>query len=278
MKTLYPDHQVAIHGAPRSGTTWLGQLFNAHENVAYRYQPLFSHAFRGQVNEASGQAEWQSFFQRLAQTTDDFVLQRGDAKLAQSQPSFTKAEPTHLIYKEVRFHHLLPVLLRQMPNLRLVAIVRDPRDVIASWVAAPREFKPEWDVQEQWRAAPAKNAGLQENWYGFERWMELTRLFLSLCEQYPQRVRLVRYEDLLTAPGQTLGSLFEFCGLSMSVQVEQFIQASTSRNDGEAYGVYRSHDQLVAQRRSLPVQIEQEVCEKLTGTPLEAFLRVGGAH
>lgn len=273
MNTEFPEHLIAIHGAPRSGTTWLGQLFNAHESVAYRYQPFFSHALRGRVSEASQQGEWQAFFRQLAQTTDDFVLQRGEAKLARSQPYFSKATSTHLVYKEVRFHHLLPALLRQMPTLRLVAIVRDPRDVIASWLAAPREFKPEWDVLDEWRGAPSKNVGQEENWYGFERWMELTRLFLHLREHYPQRVRLVRYEELTAAPRQILDELFEFCSLPMTAQVEQFIQASTSRDDGEVYGVFRAHDRLGSQRRALPAQIAREISAQLEGTPFATFLR-----
>ena len=41
---------AGIHGAPRSGTTWLGQLFNSHPAVKYCYQPFFSHAFRGRAD------------------------------------------------------------------------------------------------------------------------------------------------------------------------------------------------------------------------------------
>lgn len=270
--SLAPEHQVAIHGAPRSGTTWLGQLFNAHESVAYRYQPFFSHAFRDRVDEASRRADWLEFFQQLLQTSDDFVLQRGEVRLARSQPSFVKASVTHLVYKEVRFHHLLPTLLREMPALRLIAIVRDPRDVIASWLAAPREFRPEWSVLGEWRGAPSKNAGMQENWYGFDRWMELAGLFLHLQQAYPHRVRLVRYEDLIAAPLQALEAHFAFCGLRVTKQVEQFVWDSTSQDDGETYGVHRAHD-LLGARRPLPGQIEREICAQLEGTPLATFLR-----
>ena len=34
---------VAIFGVPRSGTSWLGQIFNSSPMVAYRFQPLFSY-------------------------------------------------------------------------------------------------------------------------------------------------------------------------------------------------------------------------------------------
>ena len=48
---------VAIHGAPRSGTTWLGQIFNASPRTQYRYQPLFSYRFKGQLQPTSSASE-----------------------------------------------------------------------------------------------------------------------------------------------------------------------------------------------------------------------------
>ena len=44
---------IAIFGAPRSGTTWLGQLFNSSPNTLYRYQPLFSYEFKDYLSESN---------------------------------------------------------------------------------------------------------------------------------------------------------------------------------------------------------------------------------
>src|SRR5690606_6469057 len=191
---------IAIHGAPRSGTSWLGQVFNSHPQVQYRYQPLFSYAFKGRVGAHSSRQEFLDLFADLATTEDDFVLQRGKAALAGYQMSFPKAEPTHLVYKEVRYHGVLERMLDEVSEARLVAIVRDPRDVIGSWLKAPREFQPGWNIANEWRDALSKNAGKEENWYGFSRWKELARLFDSLAGRHPDRVLVVRYEELLAAP------------------------------------------------------------------------------
>ena len=56
---------IAIHGAPRSGTSWLGQLFNSSPQVAYRYQPFFSYAFRGRIDTGSDVASLRGFFADL---------------------------------------------------------------------------------------------------------------------------------------------------------------------------------------------------------------------
>ena len=37
---------VAIHGVPRSGTSWIGEIINSSPNVLYKFQPLFSYALK----------------------------------------------------------------------------------------------------------------------------------------------------------------------------------------------------------------------------------------
>lgn len=264
------DNIIAIHGAPRSGTSWLGQLFNSSENVAYRYQPFFSHAFRGRLDEHTSAPELHRFFVDLLATNDDFVLQTENGRLSAEAPRFEKAAITHLIYKEVRFHHLLPNLLAMQPQLKVVGIVRDPRAVLASWVRAPREFDPTWSLLEEWRNASRKNAGLEENWFGYERWKQLTKCFLRLTAQYPERFRLMRYEDLIRDPGSCLRALFDFCGLTFGEQTRRFLAESTSRDDGDAYGVFRRHD--APRAAAIDTGIGDWIADDLCGTPLSQFL------
>jgi hypothetical protein len=66
-------HKVAIHGVPRSGTTWLGEIINSSPKTAYRYQPLFSYAHKDFLTNASTKTEINEFFIRLLQCEDDFV-------------------------------------------------------------------------------------------------------------------------------------------------------------------------------------------------------------
>jgi hypothetical protein len=264
------DNIIAIHGVPRSGTSWLGQLFNSSENVAYRFQPFFSHAFRGRVDEHTGALELQRFFADLLATNDGFVLQAENGQLSAEAPQFEKAAITRLVYKEVRFHHLLPHMLAMQTRLKAIGIVRDPRSVLSSWVRAPREFDPSWSLVGEWRHAPHKNAGLEETWFGFARWKQLTECFLGLTEQYPERFRLVRYEELIQDPESSVRALFDFCGLTFGNQTRRFVAESTSRDDGDAYGVFRRHEAPRA------VGIDALICDRiageLRGTPLFRFL------
>ncbi len=262
---------IGIHGAPRSGTSWLGQLFNSHPQVAYRYQPFFSFAFRGQLDETSSPQDMDHFFDQLLVSDDAFVNQTGNARLARRQPDFVKTEPSHLVYKEVRFHDLVAPILAACPQSRFIGIIRDPKAVLASWWAAPREFSAEWKLRDEWRWARKKNEGHAENWYGYERWKELANLLMSLSEQHPAQLKIVRYEDLTAEPEATLTQLFHFCGLELCSQTRQFLEDSTTQADDDPYGVYRKHHDLERNRR-LPDEISEEIDADLATTPLEQFL------
>lgn len=264
---------IAIHGAPRSGTSWVGQLFNSNEHVAYRYQPLFSYAFKNTVNRDSDAAEWRSFFDRLLVTQDDFVLQRGAAALAGYELEFPKLEITHLAYKEVRYHEVLQNLLSRLPTVRGIGIIRNPCAVIHSWLHAPREFRQEWDILSEWKYAPEKNRNKPENWYGFEKWKELAYLFSTLAERFPGRFRIVRYEELLASTETVLADMFGFCGLQLTPQVVEFIQTSRRQDDGQSYGVYRRHSsEMSPWKKNLDSRIADAIKREIADTKLEQYL------
>lgn len=274
MKDSPVDHVIGVHGAPRSGTTWLGQLFNSSPQVAYRYQPFFSHAFRGRIDMGSDNLDVERFMRDLLSSEDPFVLQTGKGNISARELRFDKGDLTHLVYKEVRFHHLLPLLLEALPASRYIGIIRDPRAVLSSWFRAPREFRPEWSPSREWRNAGRKNDGLEENWYGFERWRELACLFLDLQQAHPGRFEVVRYEDLARAPLETVRSLFGFCGLPLRAQTERFVQASTTSDDGDPYGVHRSLGQAHA-LATLPDGVDEAIRSELEGSRLSRFLDDG---
>ena len=122
--------KAAVFGVPRSGTTWLGELMNSHPELIYRFQPLFSYEFKSALDEDSTTEEINLFYKQIREASSDFVL-RG-REFAKS------ARPAGVLFKEVRYLHLIPLLLRS--GVRVVFIRRHPVDVLNSWYQAPREF------------------------------------------------------------------------------------------------------------------------------------------
>ena len=125
---------------------------------------------------------------------------------------------THVVYKEVRDHHILENMMHQLDDTLLVAAIRSPLGAINSRSACPASFARTWDGQEieEWRFADKKNAGKPEEFNGYEKWKEATRLFMRLHNRYPNRVHLLHYSRLLRDPVTETERLFGFLNLQVS--------------------------------------------------------------
>jgi hypothetical protein len=239
---------VAIFGCPRSGTSWLGQLYNSQEAVLYRYQPLFAYEFKDWFGvHGLTLPALARFHVALAEAKSDFVL-------TDLRPP-KHAAPTHLVWKEVRFHRLMAPLMDLPGGLdRLVYLYRRPEDVLNSWYQAPKEFRAGQDIFAEYLYAPSKNIDPSE-FNGFAKWKESMQLALSLRARHPGRVKLVSYERLRAEPLIELQRLFDDVGLALTPQVREFAALSTSRQDDGAYSVFRSERTPMR----LPAAIADEV-------------------
>jgi hypothetical protein len=222
---------LALFGCPRSGTSWLGQIFNSAPDVAYRYQPLFSYEFKDWFGRhGASAASIAAFHAALAGASSPFVLQA-------LQPAKTRA--TSLVWKEVRYHQWMAPLLEQRGLDALVYLVRAPVDVINSWYLAPREFRAGQDIHAEYIDAPSKNTAPCE-YNGLARWKQSLAMAIELKRRFPDRVHLVGYERLRDSPAAQVRALFDRVGLAVTPSVLAFLADSTSRRDDDAYSVFRS--------------------------------------
>lgn len=229
---------VALFGVPRSGTSWLGQIFNSSEYVAYRYQPIFAYSFPLTIGKDSNEEDINNFHLELLKTEDPFVCQKKNIS-GNKTPEFNKREMTHLVWKEIRHLEIMDHLIANS-DTQIIGIVRHPCGVIKSWMRAPKEFDDSWDIMEEWRFAKKKN-NTKHDYYGFEKWIEASEQMLNLYDKFPSRLTLVTYEDLLNATVVETKKLLEFCDLPFSNQVENFINESTSKSSDDPYDVYRNN-------------------------------------
>lgn len=271
---MLPFRVASIHGAPRSGTSWLGQIFNSHPDVAYRFQPLFSYRFKELIKPESSQEEIEHFLQDLYAVEDDeFIFQtRQQDRGAHPVGLFKAARPSLLVMKEVRYHYLIETLLRQVEGIKVIGIVRNPCGAVNSWLKTPREFKPEWNAAAEWRNAQAKNQGRREEYYGFEKWKELARLFLRLEKDRPDAFYLLRYETLVIHTEAETAKLFAFCGLDFPPQVQAFLSASHAREVEDPDTVFRTSDVAERWKSELDPSIRDAILRDLEGGDLAVFL------
>ncbi|MGM0477965.1 MAG: sulfotransferase domain-containing protein [Bacteroidota bacterium] len=254
--------KIAVHSVPRSGSSWLGSIFDSHPNVAYRFQPLFSYSHKGMLTPASSNFAIEDYFNQILHTSDNFVLQK-TAKKDNKVPTFLKNNKTHIIYKEVRYHHILENLLIQEKEIKVIGLIRSPFAVINSWLNAPKEFRIDldWKIQEEWRYAPKKNMNKPEEFNGYEKWKEVCFLFLRLKKNYPNQFYLISYDDLLTDTTNEIKQLFEFCNLEYKQQTDTFLKDSTSSQSNDAYSVFKKKKNDNGWKKTLPRFIEKTIKE-----------------
>ena len=264
--------KIAIHGVPRSGTTWLGSIFDSSPNVAYRYQPLFSYTHKSFLDENSSSEKIDLFFNNILNSNDDFVMQKEAIKNG-LVPIFEKKNITHIVYKEVRYHHILHNLLEKDKNIKIIGIVRNPKSVLSSWYNAPKEFKKsEWNLNEEWEFAPKKNQNRKEEFNGYHKWKEVTENFLFLKKRFGDRFYLLKYKDLLDDTINVVNELFNFCDLPITKQTLDFIHQSQQFDKShEAYSVFRSNQTDDKWKNILPEDIIKKIDDDLTGSVLEQF-------
>lgn len=263
---------IVIAGAPRSGTSWLGQIFDSCQNIAYRFQPFFSHTFKDRVNEESSHEEFRRFFRDIYESDDPFLLQT-NRRVGGEYPVFEKKKSEQrLAFKTCRYQYMLPTMLQLFPQLQVVAIVRHPCAVLASWCKTPSEFPPNADFKKEWRFGACKNQGRPEGFFGFNKWRELAWLYLDLQVAFPTRVKLISYKNLVDTPFDTTQALFQFLELNYMDSTTNFLGQCHTEHQESAFAVFKSKTVRDAWREELPLDIQRAVERELKGTTLEQFL------
>lgn len=218
-----------IVGHPRSGTTLLAAMMDRHPEVAVPPEtevltprvrrPLEAAIRAGRppqdpiargVFEALGidAAEfWRSGPpQDLKSLTTELLeaYRKGCGK-----PRVGEKTPLHLRHADT--------LLRWFPHSRMICVVRDGRDAIASAMKLPHHRQP-----AVWHAV---------------NWLRDSRAARRLAASRPDRFRCVRFEDLVGEPAAVLPALCEFIGVEFDPTQLDHTRATGVRLANEAWKV-----------------------------------------
>jgi hypothetical protein len=148
-----------------------------------------------------------------------FLRTWADAKV---RPIMGEKTPAHLAYVDT--------LLEWFPDGRVVHMIRDPRAVYVSdlrrrrnrvtrpysWFAKLPGLLPLIILLQTsvvWRGAVARHSSYQK--------------------RYPERYRLVRFEDLVRQPDETLGALYAFLGVALPANPTDVSVTSRGFSEGE---------------------------------------------
>ncbi|XP_028441598.1 carbohydrate sulfotransferase 6 [Perca flavescens] len=181
---------------------------------------------------------------------------------------------SHVVLKEVRFFELeslYPLLQDPSLDLRIIHLVRDPRAVVRSREESAKAFVSDNAVVLEQRSIPAAEVQYQVM-------QEICRSHVRINERailkpppfLKGRYKIVRYEDVARNPLQEITAMYDFVGLEMTRQLEEWIYRVThGKGKGskkEAFKITSRNAADVSQawRSTMPhnkVRRIQEVCK-----------------
>ena len=207
-------HQlVFLVGCPRSGTTYLQQLLASHpkiktgqESYLFNFIAPLRYQWRTQVANLEkaprGGAGLPCYFEE-----DQFIKALQDFLFDLLQPMLQPLSGDEIFLEKTPRHALhLDDIHALLPKARLIHLVRDPRDVVASLLAAHRSWGRHW--------APGNATAAARLWCEFVNSVKVSAQDIPSDLFYQ-----IRYEDLLADPRQILLDLGKFLDLRWADEI-----------------------------------------------------------
>jgi hypothetical protein len=222
------ENLVFIVGCPRSGTTWVQRLLSRHPRVVTGQESnLFNDSIGlqlrrwrwGLATRERGGVGLVCYFteSELLELLRDFMaklLQRMLEPLSADQ-IFVDKTPDHALY--------VAEILELLPASRIIHVIRDPRDVVASLLAASRT----WASESSWAPRYA--------WAAARTWMKSVNTVRKASRAADARSFLeLRYEELHRSPVENLRRVADFMGLTWSEEeMLAAVEATRFRSAGD---------------------------------------------
>jgi hypothetical protein len=209
---INPENIVWILGSPRTGSTWLGEILGEPRGHALWKEPFFGVVLGFRNNLANRGYVDSGQFVLGEPHRDVWIRSMRNLFLDVGRAKFPNISPRHyLLIKEPNGSLSAPLIMEAFPESKLVFLVRDPRDVVASLLDAAK--KGSWYGYDRYEASVAdalRSGGLASSEHRSEDGFveQLAKNYVAnvsavreAYEGHPEEARiLVRYEDLRANP------------------------------------------------------------------------------
>ena len=224
------DNLVFIVGAPRSGTTWLQRLLSCHPQIRTGQE---SKLFRWYIAPQLRMWRMENSREEKAETAtgrggtglscylreDEFLVILKEYLAALLRPMVGSLQSGELFVEKSPSHALcIPEIKYLLPNSRFIHVLRDPREVVASLLAASRTWGSAWAPHE------ATNAAVL--------WKEHVMAVRMAAKQLTKKDLLeIRYEQLWSEPAANLRRVAEFLNIAWNdVAIAEAIAKNAATN------------------------------------------------
>lgn len=261
MHLLAQHPQIVVHQVYpyelRAFTYWMEMLLNSIPTDPFSKRPFIESLDTSQLRYWLGRI----YIERLA-----FFCQQGvEAIYQQIAKMQDKSEPVY--FAEKNLPSLIPMLMWELyPQAREIFLIRDLRDIVCSA-----------------RAFSAKH-GYKDFGYQFVTndeeyiwWLrQVAMVFLESWQQRADKAILIRYEDLILYPVETLTTIFSYLGLDHTPSKVQNIIQKAEKAAQESFELKNHRTSLNPKasiqrwRHELNPRL-QKVCQEAFGDFLKEF-------
>ena len=296
---------IIVLAFPRSGSTFLGEIFNHHPAVFYLFEPI------GQV---------QTLFNKNSILEFDFLSPSYQNMVFKAfedinNCKFARDIYTRFVSWQNKRHRLAlgsPLCFRngtstvceKLNTRQFEYICKNNYTVLAAKILTPRLLNSpgEWNknlldscssngereckiihlvrdpravvdsLKELTFFKTSRDPTRELSWYvekGCHQMESDIKIGKLMKAFYPDGYKLIRFEDLARNPLRVVNELYKFTGIEMLDAIEKWLQETTRINHGNAYSTSRNSQQVVSNWRTkmspASVQIVEKYCGRLMG-------------
>ena len=222
--TVNPENIIWIFGMGRSGNTWLLGMMRDFTNHLTWDEPFVGKLFGEFYNSATVARLSRSNFIMGEPVRKGWIQSIRDFVLSGAKYSHPRLKPEdYLVVGEHNGSEGAPLLVEALPESRVILLLRDPRDVVASIVDGARKGGWLYESQEK-KSTPEEDTLAEMEPDAFvrqnaERYLREVGYAKQAYDSHKGRKVLVKYEELRSDTSGTL--LHIYSKLKVPVDVEE---------------------------------------------------------
>jgi sulfotransferase family protein len=277
---IAPENMIWIFGTGRTGSTWLAAMMEEPEGHDVWFEPRVGSVFDPQRFQRHGGKHFilaSQYKDVWLRSIRNFILDGANAR-------FPELDGRYLAVKEPGGSVGAGLIMEALPESGMVLLIRDPRDVVASWLDATR--KGGWQTRRRGEGGRRAESLAETKPNAFVRrhanaYLQHVGSARRAYEAHEGRKVVVRYEDLRA---DTLGTMKRMYG-ELNVPVEEARLAKAVQKHSWENIPEQEKGQGKFYRKATPEAWREDLTrrqvktvERITAPLLEEFYSTGPAE